>query len=274
MTLPTMPVSLIDGYRVRRSLTAAELEFVGWRIHGSPDVGSLLQTVVAAVFDALLSDVGETFADYGPQRPLDPRQYAIPQTQWTAIASAVTDRAHAWGCAIEVGMELVNLMPSTYDDPTVPAPQLGPGDGRPHLLRLDVSRDAADEIAACEAHVQALGAAYGPESAQHRDASHSWRRQLAALFSTQLGARTVVHRDGPLSLYVSTQGGFVFGVVFHGERRRCTVAGCHAVADGSADTDQDACWQPAYADAVVLDHEHQPSYPFGAPQPGSWSAHS
>jgi hypothetical protein len=272
MTIPTMPV--IDGYRVRRPLTAAELEFVDWRIQGSPDVGALLQTVVAAVFDALLTDVGETLGDYGPQRRLDPRQYAIPQTQWTAIASAVTDRAHAWGCPIEVGMELVNVMPSTYDDPTVTTPHLGPGDGRPHLLRLDVSRDAADEIAACEAHVQALAIAYGPDSVQHHEASHSWRRQLAALFSAQLGARTVVHRDGPLSLYVSTQGGFVFGVVFHGETRRCATTGCHATATTPTGTDTTVRWAPAFTDSVVLDHDHQPSYPFDAPQPGSWSSHS
>jgi hypothetical protein len=270
VTVPPVPVT--DGHRVRRPLTAAELEYVVWRIDGSADLRALLHSVVITVFDALLADLGETYDSYGPSRRLDPRNFAIPQTQWTAIASAMTDRAHAWGAGIQLGLELVNVMPSTYDDPAVPAPQLAPGDRRPHLFRLEVSREAADEIAACEAHVQALASTYGPDSVQHRDASASWRRQLAALFTTQLGARTVVHRDGPLALYVSTESGFVFGVIFHGETRHCTVAGCSAIAD--TPTDADVRWRPAFPDAVVLVHEHTPSFPFGAPQPGTWSSHS
>jgi hypothetical protein len=73
---------------------------------------------------------------------------------------------------------------------------------------------------------------------------------------------------------VSTEGGFVFGVVFHGERRQCTADGCHAVADLPTDAKASARWRPLYPDAVVSDHAHQPSYALDAPQPGTWSAHS
>ncbi len=150
------------GVRVRRPLTAAELDFLRWRIDGSEDSRALLQSVVVAVFDALLSGLGEAYSDYGSERRLDPRQYALPQTQWTAIATAVTERARAWGHAIEVGMELVSVMPSAYEDPGTEAPDLSPGDGRPHVFRLDITREAADEITACEAHIQTWPAPTGP----------------------------------------------------------------------------------------------------------------
>ena len=270
----TTPTPENAGGRVRRPLTAAELDFLRWRIDGSDNGRTLLQSVVVAVFDALLSGLGETYSDYGPDRRLDPRQFAIPQSQWTAIATAVTERARAWGCAIEVGMELVNTMPSAYDDPSIDAPDLSPGDGRPHMLRVDVTREAADEIAACEARVQALAGTYGSSSAQYRNAADTWRRHLAAVFSTHSGARSVVRRDGPLSFHVSTEGGFVFGIVFYGERRTCIIDGCHALVDPPTDAEDGARWRPPFPDAVVLDHDHVPSYPFDAPQPGTWSTHS
>ncbi|MDP9792595.1 hypothetical protein J2S43_001107 [Catenuloplanes nepalensis] len=264
--MPVLSVPAISPHHVRRPLTAAELEYVGWRINRSPDLPTLLHSVAAAVFDALLADLNDTYDSHGPSRPLDRRQIAIPQTQWTAIATAMTDRAHLWGSTIELGLELGNVMPSSYDDPDVAAPHLTPGDGRPHMMRLQVSREAAEEIAACEAHIQALADTYGSSSARHHDASASWRRQLAALFTIPWGSRAVVHRDGPFALRVSAEDGSGVSVIFHGEQRHCTVAGCHAT------TDAGTRWRPASADTGALHHTHEPSFPFDAPQPGSWSS--
>ena len=88
------------------------------------------------------------------------------------------------------------------------------------------------------------------------------------------GAETSVQRDGPFSLYVTTSSGLVYGVIFHGEPRRCiTTPGCTAVADDDPHDPATLVWRPGPTDAV-LPHEHQPSYPAGAPQPGTWTAHS
>ncbi|WP_344515768.1 hypothetical protein [Dactylosporangium maewongense] len=165
-------------------------------------------------------------------------------------------------------------MPSTYNDPDIAAPDLTVRDYRPDRYRIDVTRQAADEITACEQHLQTLADAYGTDSDRYRSALASWHRHLAGLFSTSRGAETSVQRDGPLSLYVTASSGFVYGVIFHGEQRRCTAPGCPAVADDDPQHPTAVIWRPAPTAASVLDHEHQPSYPAGAPQPGIWSAHS
>ena len=101
-------------------------------------------------------------------------------------------------------------------------------------------------------------------------AADSWHQQLTTLLGTQLAARTVVHSDEPLSLSVTTDSGTGFEIVFRGEPRRCTTTGCHAVADLSSTEPE---WRSAAPDAAVLDHDHQPSYPFDSPPPGTWTAH-
>ncbi|GAA1577226.1 hypothetical protein GCM10009827_118830 [Dactylosporangium maewongense] len=183
-------------------------------------------------------------------------------------------RAHAFGTAVGVGQSLSKVMPSTYNDPDIAAPDLTVRDYRPDRYRIDVTRQAADEITACEQHLQTLADAYGTDSDRYRSALASWHRHLAGLFSTSRGAETSVQRDGPLSLYVTASSGFVYGVIFHGEQRRCTAPGCPAVADDDPQHPTAVIWRPAPTAASVLDHEHQPSYPAGAPQPGIWSAHS
>ena len=83
------------------------------------------------------------------------------------------------------------------------------------------------------------------------------------------GADTRVHRDGDLSLLVTTGSGFTYGLIFHGATRRCTAGdGCTATIadDGTA--------HPPWSTAVIADHVHQPSFPLDAPRPGSWSMHS
>jgi hypothetical protein len=263
------------GYRVRRALTTAELTVLRERIDTAPTVQDLLITVVVGVFGALLADLGETVTDRSPGDHINPRQYVILQNQWQAITAAATNRANAFGDAATLALELVNLMPAVYDDPTVPDVDLTSRDHRPDQYRLEFSRDAGDEIAACEAHLAALAERYGSGSATYRMALDSWHRQLAGLFSTRLGAATTVHRDGPLSFTVVTEPGLVYGVIFRGQQRRCTSGDCHAVADDPppAPADQPV-WRPAHTGAAVLDHEHVPTYPFGAPEPGTWTSRS
>jgi len=258
-------------YRVRRPLSGTELDTVRERIHAElAGPRELVDTVVAAVFTALLADLGDTYHDHEHDEAFERGRYAIPVSQWTAIAVAVTDRAHTWGAAISVGMDLAALMPSSYDDPAVETPQLGPPDGRPHLIRLDISREAADTIAACQAHLDELADAYGSDSIHHQRAVTSWSRRLTGLLSTASGRHRVVHADGPLSLCISTDDGSRYTIAFHPAPRRCTTTGCHAISEDSTGTDP--TWRPASADATVLEHEHQPDYPFGAPQPGIWVA--
>ena len=265
---------LLSPHRVRRPLSTAELDVLRHRIDAATGTTELVHAAVTGVLDALLTDLGDSTGNYSPQSPIDPRQYAIPASQWTAIADAAVNRAHAFGTAVELGLSLVNVGPSTYDDPTVPVPDLTVRDYRPDWYRIDVSRQAADEITACDRHLQALGTFFGPDSDVYRTALDSWHRQLANLFSTGRGSVCSVQRDGRFSLYVTASSGFVYGVIFHGQRRCCTATGCSAVADDDPQDPTSATWRPSRSDAPVLDHEHQPSYPIGAPQPGTWSAHS
>jgi hypothetical protein len=261
-------------YRVRRPLTAAELDGLRHRIDTAANTTNLLHATVTGVLDALLADLGDSVSSHSRQAPLDPRQYAIPASQWAAIADAAVNRAHAFGTAVELCLNLVNVGPSTYDDPAVAAPDLTVRDYRPDRYRIDVNRQAADEITACEQHLQALCTSFGPDSDIYRTALDSWHRQLAGLFSTGRGSEASIQRDGRLSLYVTTGSGFVYGVIFHGQQRRCTAPGCSAIADDDPQDPTTATWRPSRRDATVLDHEHQPSYPIGAAQPGTWSAHS
>src|SRR5688572_10633071 len=116
MTIPT------DSYRVRRALTDAELSSLFERIDAATGTADLLTGALNRLFDTLLADLGESRADYGSQRRLDPRILAIPEPQWTAITAAVTGRAHAWGTGAQLALELVNLMPSAYPDHTATVP--------------------------------------------------------------------------------------------------------------------------------------------------------
>jgi hypothetical protein len=254
---------------VRRAYTETELTAILGRIDAADSTGDLLAAVINAVYDTLLADSGLTLKTLPDGHRIDPRQFQIPTSQWEAICGAVTDRAAAWGTGPELAMELINILPSTYDNPAAPVPDLPRVDRRPDLLNLAVSRDAVDVIAAATRHVQALAAHYGPASHEHLTAISSWATALSRLLSLGFGADTRVHRDGTLSLLVNTGSGFTYGLIFHGATRCCTAGdGCTAtIADnGTA--------HPLWSTAVLADHVHQPSFPLDAPQPGSWSFHS
>ncbi len=262
MSLPTLAP-------VRRALTATELTAIIGRIDAADSTSGLLAAVIAAVYDTLLADSSLSLTALPDGHQLDPRRFQIPASQWQAITGAVTDRAAAWGTGPELALELINILPGSYDDPAAPVPHLPRPDRRPDLLRLRVSRDAVDVIAAATRHVQALATCYGPASPEHLTASSSWLAALSQLLSLGFGADTRVHRDGRLSLLVNTGSGVTYGLIFHGATRRCTAGdGCTATIadDGTAH----ALWSAA----VLADHLHQPSFPLDAPRPGSWSLHS
>ena len=259
-TTPTQDVST-----VRRPLSPAELDTLRRQIHSdAAGPQELVTAVVTAVFDALLTDQSRTYRQHQDDALFDRSRYAIPVSQWTAIVTTVTDRAYTWGAATSTGMNLAALLPASYDDPAVPTPLLQPISGSSHLVRLDISREATATVASCQQHLIELADAYGTDSDHYRNAAASWSLQLTALISAPPGVHRVLHPDGPLSLYVSTDDAGHYGIVFEPLARHCTVAGCHAVTAAGGQ------WQPSCPDAVVIDHEHQPSHPADGPQPGRW----
>jgi len=265
----TMTTSANSTSRVRRPLTADELHTILSAVRDAADTRQLLTTAVRALYTALLADTGHTFDNLPAGEQIDPGEYAIPTSQWQAILAAITGRAHAWGTAAEVGLELaLNLMPSHYDDPQTPVPDLPLPDYRPLERTLTLSREAVDVIDACETHLAQLRSFYGPASDTYQTALHSWHRNLAGLFTMNTGADTHIGKDGELSLFVRTSSGLVYGLIFHGATRHCTTSGCDALIndDGTA--------QPSHHGAAALDHKHTPSYPLDGPRPGGWSFHS
>ena len=253
---------------IQRRLTVAEMQNLLTAVSDATSTADLLNVAVVDLFTILLADQGKTLADFNSDTRLDPSRYAIPTAQWTALSTAVTDRAAQWGAGPELALQLVNTMPATYDDPTAPVPQLPRVDHRPQVHTLQVSSEAIDAIDAADAHIHALGTWYGRDSDTYRDALESWHRHLSHLFALGFGAHTRVSRDGDLSLFVHTGCGLVYAVIFHGQQRRCTDPACRALIadDGTATT--------YTSTKPVLDHEHTPTYPLGAPRPGTWSSHS
>ena len=253
---------------VHRALSVAEMQTLLTAVRDATSTADLLTVAVVDLFTILLADEGKTLNDYSADNRLDPSRYAIPATQWTALSGAIVDRAAQWGTGPELALQLVNTMPATYDDPTAPVPVLPRVDYRPAVHTLEVSRDAIDVIAAADTHLHALGEFYGRDSDTYRDALHSWHRHLSHLFAMGFGAHTRVSRDRELSLHVQTACGLVYAVIFHGEYRRCTDPACRALIadDGTATASSST--------SAVLGHEHTPTYPLGAPRPGTWSFHS
>ncbi|RSM47775.1 hypothetical protein DMB66_47450 [Actinoplanes sp. ATCC 53533] len=254
---------------VRRPLTFLELTAIRTAIDDdAADPCDMVDRAAAAVFTALL---GADAVDGELDCRADRARHAIPLTQWTAIAGAVTDRAAAWGAGVEAGMLVAGLLPSFYDDPDTPVLRLDPADGRSRLGHLDLAREAADTITACGNHVAELGAAYGTGSSRYQEAADSWREALEAILGAPSRGRCLVQPDGPLSLVVSTDGGPGFAITFCGEPHRCALDGCHAVRDARAGAEP--VWRPRMSGAAVHDHDHVPHYPFDGPQPGVWVKH-
>jgi hypothetical protein len=259
------------GVAAHRPLTESELAAILSAIDAADSTRDVYAAVVAGVYDALLADTGRSTATLPDGENLDPSAFAIPSNQWQAIAQAAVSRAAQWGTGAALALQLVNVMPSAYDDPTAVVPVLDLPDRRPYVHELHVSRDAADVITAATAHVQAQALAdfFGYGSQQHRRAERSWLPRLTQLFSLGMGADTQISRDGELSLLVRTGSGYLYGLIFHADTRRCVAGdGCTAVIDDTGTA------HAPYSSSVLADHEHVPAFPIGAPRPGQWSVHS
>jgi hypothetical protein len=258
-----------SGYHAKRPLTAEEIQRVVDAINGATTSAELIHAAVRTIFTALLSGTGGRWEDFSAEQRLNPTDYAIPKSQLDALLGVITSRADQWGTSVQLALHLINVLPSWYDDPTIPAPVIAAQDRRPYLHDIHISREAVDVIATCEHHLGRLGSYYGWESGTYRTALASWHRHLAGLFAMRSGADTRVAVEGRLSLFVSTDSGYVYAIIWHGVSRRCTVDGCRATIsdDGTAQT-ATAGANPA------PEHQHQPSYPLDAPQPGEWTAHS
>lgn len=256
-------------YRVRRALTGPEMTSVMTAINAAGNVPEILDAALTTVFTALLEPLGESLTDYDPGRRLDPGAFAIPAAQWAAISEACMTRADAFGGRMHIAMELINVMPASYDDPSATVPDSPPRDQRPYEHVLTISREATDVIAAASRHCAELGRYFGEDSREYREAVESWQRLLSQVFSMAFGPQTRVSRDGDLSLLVSTASGFVYGIIFHRDRRYCTADGCKAVIN-----DDGTAWTYSPDDETCTGGQHVPSYPLDAPHPGSWSFHS
>jgi hypothetical protein len=256
-----------DARGVRRALTPAGLDAIVAAIDNAASVAETLQAALRGTYNALLSERGQTVDDYDAANRLDPSAFAIPAAQWEAIAQAIANRAQEWAASATIALDVINLIPSSYDDPAAPVPKAAAADRRPPAHELRVSREAVDVIAACEAHVHALGDYYGHDSPEFLTALRSWHQQLARLFNMGLGAYTRVAKDGDLALLVTTASGLIYGIVFHGTQRRCLADDCHARIN------DDGTVHSASAETARA-HDHTPSYPLDGPRPGQWSAHS
>jgi hypothetical protein len=123
---------------IRRALTIDEMTVILVRITAVEDLTQLLPTVVTAVYDTLLADLGLSLHALPKGQQLDPRQFLIPAQQWDAISTAVTHRAAFAGG--RPSMSLVDLLPSTYDDPAAPVPDLTGTDQQPDGLEVSLTR--------------------------------------------------------------------------------------------------------------------------------------
>lgn len=251
---------------VRRMLTDDEMTDVLTAIAAADSTASTIAATLTATFTALLAPFGENLADYGPGRPLDPTAFAIPSSQWAAITQACLARTDAFGGRVHAAMELVNLLPAGYEDPSATVTVPPPADQRPYEYVLTVTREATDVIAAASVRCAELARSYGRDSYEHLDAVVSWQAQLSRLFAMSLGNTARVSRDGDLSLLVTTNAGFTYGIIFHPAHRRCLQHECTALLsdDGTARAHGPAC----------PDGQHQPSFPLTGVQPGTWSFHS
>lgn len=134
-------------------------------------------------------------------------------------------------------------------------------------FEFTVTRRAAETIQAMRNHVEKIGTDWGKASPEYQEALDSFARQVSTIFSNPIAPKTTVGKDGDLSLIVSS--GIVFGVIFHGTKRYCTTEECGAYLN-----DDGHAWTYDRERRPVLEHEHVPSYPLDAAQPGTWSFHS
>lgn len=108
---------------IRRALTLDEMTAILTRINAT-GVTELLDVAVAAVYNALMADIGLSLDSLPTGQQVDPRNFLIPTRQWTAISTAITHRAAAAGSHHTPAISLIDVLPSTYDDPGAQVPDL------------------------------------------------------------------------------------------------------------------------------------------------------
>jgi hypothetical protein len=258
-----------NAYRVRRALTDAEIALITAAVDAARNAAEIIDAALRVLFTALLTTLGESLDDYGPDQRLDPGAFAIPQAQSDAIQRVCLAKADAFGASAHIVFELINLMPATYDDPTVTAPAIPIRDQRPYAHSVTVSREATDVIAAASQHCRQIAAFFGEDSREHLEAVGSWQDSISRVFSMVFGAETHITRDGDLSLLVQCGSGFTYAIIFHPRQRTCLNDGCAAVIN-----DDGTAWTYRRDDPTCPDGEHALSYPLDAPCLGSWSFHS
>jgi hypothetical protein len=263
-------VSESGTYRVRRALSHSELTTVLDSVHAAGSTKEILAAVVQGVFGALLRTVEESLADYGPDRKLDADAFAIPATQWAAIADACHARADAFGTRTDIALTLADLMPVSYDDPTVTVALRPTIDHRPHEHVLTVSREATDAITAASKRCDQLGTYFGVNSPQHLNAVRTWQHGICTVFSMIFGAATTITHDGPMSLLINSSSGYVYALVFHPDLRVCANPGCGVVIDDDGNPHPPDTGAPPPCPGG----RHRPPYPLDAPHPGTWQLHS
>jgi hypothetical protein len=130
------------------------------------------------------------------------------------------------------------------------------------------TESAITTIGAMNNHVHKLRAHYGPGSSEHTEAAERLAHVMHTIIMAGFSNHAVVSKDGDLSLFVNEgAGSYVYGIIWHGTKRGCTNEGCHAVLN-----DDGLAW--VYSRDWHMCDSHVPSYPYDAPQPGSWSVHS
>ncbi|CAM5652654.1 hypothetical protein STAFG_8685 [Streptomyces afghaniensis 772] len=201
--------------RVHRALTDVEMAAITAAVDAVGSVMDLVPATARALYTALAPGAVAT-AEADPGRADPPRaRFAIPETQWLAIAETCLARAEAFGAGVHAALELHRVMPARYPDPEVTVAPRPRGDHRPPVHELSVTREAADTIGAASRHCERLASYFGHGSREHTEAVRSWQGGLSQLFAMSFGARTRIERADELSLTVTSETtGFVHGLHF------------------------------------------------------------
>jgi hypothetical protein len=203
--------------RVHRALTDVEMAAITAAVDAVGSVRDLVPATARALYTALAPWAGAApEADPGrTDPPPDRTRFAIPETQWLAIAETCLARAEAFGAGVHAALELHRVMPARYPDPEVTVAPRPRGDHRPPVHDLTVTREAADTIGAASRHCERLAAYFGHGSREHTEAVRSWQCGLSQLFAMSFGACTRIERADELSLTVTSETtGFVHGLHF------------------------------------------------------------
>lgn len=98
----------------RRRLTDQEMQDILDGCAKAVTPGEVLSAVVIKTFEAL----SETAWGELPEK-VDPRDYALPQDQWSELCQALIDRGHKTADPLEgvnLGLDWVNIGPSAYEE--------------------------------------------------------------------------------------------------------------------------------------------------------------